>query len=317
MPLLKLPRLKKKDPAKKADKDTQKKKKAKKSEETSAKRKINFKRLLPVALILVAVIVAVATLLPRVLNGVGIGFGSDIADFDMLDTAVSKALLSDENAEVYNGGECPAEGHTIMGVAKTEDGKIKAYTLTMTGFYGFIDSNFVKTSGSGMIPAVFTFEDGKKQYKLLSMEFPMSGSGFEPSIKEMFPEEYLDRVMEQSEKDIENLRTQERKYAEAYLQKIDRKSEIGDYADFDILLLSESGIPLEITNFIAQSKDLSLYPYWIGTREYVEDGTRYTYSTDFDKDRNSIIMKKYSPDTPDVPAEHIEIDSVTREMKIF
>lgn len=305
---------------KKAKKDKEKKPKRQKiaaSQEAAAKKKLPLKKVLPAFLVVIAGVLALATFLPDSFWDGAVGFGADVADPELLDAAVIEALLSEENAEAYMGGECPAEGHIVLGSEKTEDGNIKAYLLTMTGFYGFIDDYFVKISGSDTIPAVFTFADGQNGYRLLKMDFPLGGSAFEPSIQAMFPEKYLDRVMAPAEEDIEDLIAQERKYAEAYLTKIGRHAEIGYYEDFNILLLREAGIPVEITNFIAESKDLSLYPYWIGTRESVEDEVRYTYSTDFDQDDNRIIMKKYNSDIPDALLEHIEIDSVTREMKIF
>jgi hypothetical protein len=79
--------------------------------------------------------------------------GNIAATYLTEDQAVALALTSSSNH--YREGECFAEGHIILGTEKKR-GATKIYALTMTGQYGFQNDNFVKVSGTGVIPAVVT-----------------------------------------------------------------------------------------------------------------------------------------------------------------
>ena len=194
------------------------------------------------------------------------------------DAAVSSALLSDEIKGQYAEGECAAEGHIILGSEETADGVVKVYALTMTGNYGFINDNFEKVSGTGIIPAVITLREQAGSYESEGIEFPLDGSLYAGSVKEMFPAQYVERAMKQDDADRTELQQQESAYAAAYLKKIGREAAIGDHRDFEHVLLTELGVSVEASNRIVEMKELGDYPYWVGTQEYLRDGVRYIYS---------------------------------------
>ncbi len=154
-----------------------------------------------------------------------------------IDRAVSDAnLISNSNG--YEKGECVAEGHIILGTSdkgeNDEKKLIEAYVLATYGEYGFQNGNFIKISGSGIIPTRITFEvDISDRYTLIEYKPARDGSDYTPSIKEMFPEKYWDRALSANREDYEECKKQESAYAKAYLESIGRRAEIGSYADFE------------------------------------------------------------------------------------
>lgn len=232
---------------------------------------------------------------------------------EKLNEAVSKALLS--ATDTYLKVECPAEGHIILGtkdVTEKEIKVIKVYALTMVGNYGFENDNFIKVSGSGMIPMVFTFEKNNNNYILKNSEQPLDGACFGESIKDMFPIIYYPKVFGYSERDINELRKQERKYAEEYLKKIGRKAKIGDYVEHKFL--TDVGVSEDVSNDMMDYEALG-YPMHIGTCEQIENGIRYVYEQEYDKSVNEIRLKKYNYETKET-VELIRVDALTgKEIK--
>lgn len=222
-----------------------------------------------------------------------------------VEKAVSAAILH-KNKDGYLAGECLGEGHTILGTE--EDGDlVKVYLLAMFGWYQFQDGNLVKCSGSGAIPTVITLrheEDGSLTLK--KYETAKDGSLFVPSIKEMFPEEYWDICITYSADRVRELTGQERQYARAYLDKLGRKAEIGDYSDFEHTILTEAGVSVEVSNELS-GKENSLYnfPSWIGNQEQVENGIRYRYEKAYDPQKKEVIYSKTDLRTNTVVEEKI------------
>lgn len=87
---------------------------------------------------------------------------------------------------------------------------------------------------------------------------------------------------------------QEENYAKTYLKSIGREdAKIGEYGDFEHPLLTEEGVSEEVSNSLLENKELADYPMWIGSREKVEDGTRYVYELRFKKGDENIIYVKH------------------------
>lgn len=140
----------------------------------------------------------------------------------LISEAVVKALTG--TGDIYLDGECFCQGHIILGTEG--DGEItKVYILSMVGHYAFVNSNFEKVSGSGVIPALVTIKNSDE----LEIQYPQDGSYYGQSIKEMFPEEYHERIFKDGEKDKLILQGQERTCARNYLEEIGRTAEVGDY----------------------------------------------------------------------------------------
>jgi len=227
-----------------------------------------------------------------------------------LDEAVGLALLRDSQAG-YLSGECAGEGHILLG-GKTDSGVTKVYALTMVGEYGFEDGNFVKISGSGIIPAVFTFSDSDGGLVCTKIEYPEDGSEYAKSIKKMFPAEYQGRALSPSDGDRQELTSQERAYAASYLKKIGRDAVIGDYGDFEHTLLTDVGVSVDVSNGI-NDKLFADYPMWIGTRETLENGVRYVYEMSYNKEGHEIDFTKYEYGTNKI-VERSRLDSKTGEI---
>lgn len=182
-------------------------------------------------------------------------------------------VIMEHNSGSYSDGECCAEGHIVLGSESSE--KCEVYYLATTyGEYGFENGRLVKTSGTGVIPVRLTLAaDGS----VTEYREPMDGSGYLPSLKEMFPEKYVKLVQgDEEEKLYEQCIRQEKRYAQRYLASINRRdAKIGvEHDEWDELY------KLDDMNTDASNTLLDLYydyPYWLGTAEKTEDGIRYVY----------------------------------------
>lgn len=216
---------------------------------------------------------------------------SDSNSFEPLDNdqAIISALKSQSGA--YLDGECFGEGHIILGTEQYND-KVKIYALTMVGNYGFQNENLVKVSGSGIVPTVITLYENND----VEIETPKDGNHYEDSIKEMFPKKYHKRIFREKNSDIENLKKQERAYAEEYLKQINRDAQIGNYGDFEHILLTDVGVSIDVSNGLLEDfyPFHSNYPYFIGTQEYIENGVRVVYDLGYNDEQNEIIFTKYN-----------------------
>lgn len=223
-----------------------------------------------------------------------------------IENAVVKAILND-NKSVYQG-ECPAEGHIIYG-AETKNSIIYIYAYISFAYFGFENGNFVEVSG-GNNPAVF--ELNAENYELIKVLYPEAGEYYASSIKELFPKKYASKALNTNDSDYENLNNQLDKYAENYLKSINREAVIGRWADFDHVLPTNLGISDEVSNALSEIEKYHFnYPFWIGNKEILENGIRYVYAVDYDKENNIIIYSKYEYDKPEVLLEKITVDSLT------
>ena len=132
----------------------------------------------------------------------------------------------------------------------------------------------------------------------------------------MFPQKYWDRCINIKESDINELTKKEQDYAEKYLKKIGRNAKIGEYEydENNYPLLTDAGVSVEVSNYLGELKKLNSYPYWTGSREKIEDGVRYLYTTELDK-KEKIIFTKRVYDTGEI-AEQFCFDMNTgREIR--
>lgn len=226
-----------------------------------------------------------------------------------LDEMVSVALLEDSGSK-YAGGECKVEGHIILG-SEEKDEETFVYALTMYGEYGFQDGNFVKVSGSGVIPAVIVFSENAEGEWSSRINWPKDGSEYLESLKEMFPNEYHDRIINITDFDNKKIKDQEVSYTREYLVKIGREAKIGEYGDFEHPMLTSMGVSVNTSNKIV-SKNYANYPQWVGNQEIIEDGERFVYAMNYKKGNDSIILEKYNYETREV-VEKIRINSLNGE----
>ena len=229
-----------------------------------------------------------------------------------MEEIIIQAILDNNKSDSLEG-ECPAEGHIIFG-AETKKDIIYVYTYISYANYGFENSNFVDVSG-GSNPAVFEFS--ADDYKLIKISYPQDGELYGASVKKLFPLKYRSRVFDLRDSDYENLNNQIKKYAAEYLESINRKAPVGTMRDFASAypLLTDLGVSVEVSDILAEELEKYIvgypYPYWVGSREQMENGKRYVYDLSCDKENHLIIYSKYEYDNPENIVEKITVHSLT------
>lgn len=214
-----------------------------------------------------------------------------------IEIAVGEAIKSKYNS--YAAGEIATEGHIIL-EAEEKDGKVKVYTISSLGVFGFEDGIFTIVSGSGAIPTVMTFSkvnDGN--YNLLEYKEPQDGSYYGKSIKEMFPRILWNEVSSAHER-YDTLEQQKEVQAEEYLRSIGRRAEVrASYVEKKLADIDERASNKLMEELYKFDSFISNCPYWLGTREQIEDGTRYIYERSQDKaedGKHIIIFRKRTED---------------------
>ena len=212
---------------------------------------------------------------------------------EKLDEIISQAVLS--RATGYMDGEFVTEGHIILG--KEEKGNnVKVYTVASLGVYGFENGIFTTVSGSGSIPTVMEFEANiQGEWELKEYKEPMDGGGYGDSIKKMFPKKIYEEIFSGNQDYYEKLKAQQKEQAQVYLDSIGREAEIQPGHVEKTL----SNINVEASNklFAEHTKYdefLNNCPYWIGTRERIEEGQRFIYETKQEKTIEGKDMMIYS-----------------------
>lgn len=207
-----------------------------------------------------------------------------------LDKAVGTAIIDEHKSKFYEG-ECPAEGHVILG-ADEKDEKVTVYLLYDFSYFGFENENFVEISGCSSA-AVMTFKnDGK--YTFIKAEYPADGTEMEQSVKKLFPKKYQSRIFNESSEDVTNIKKQCYTYAQAYLKKIGRTAQIGEHRDFSYTLLENVGISTEVSNKLLEvyAKNGISFPSYIGTFERLGGSVRYVYKTSYLESTGNILYTK-------------------------
>lgn len=215
-----------------------------------------------------------------------------------MEQVVANSIL-EHRSKQFTGEECQAEGHIIIG-EEINEGVLKVYALTMYGEYAFQNVDyFVKEAGTGAIPAVMTYDLRLSVVRTTSdVEWPEDGSGYEESVKRMFPEKYWDRVLTIQDEDLSVLKEMEQGYAKAYLEELGRDAVIGEYADVPHTFLTDYGISVDVSNkMLEYEKLMGPYPNWVGSTEKIEDGVRYMYLVFYEEETNEIIYEKRVFDT--------------------
>lgn len=194
-----------------------------------------------------------------------------------MDEAVGLAVKSRSNT--YGVGETATEGHIILD-SEESNGTVKVYTTASFGAFGFENGIFTKISGSGAIPTVMIFSKNENgQYSLLKYKEPEDGTGYADSLKKMFPKNLHDRVLSSQEDYADLVRQQEAQAAE-YLKSIGRTAEVSAaHVDKELPDINVNASNKLFAEYNKHDSFLNNCPYWIGTREMVENGVRYTYET--------------------------------------
>jgi bla regulator protein BlaR1 len=222
-----------------------------------------------------------------------------------IDEAVSIAIKNrGENG--YLDGEVATEGHLILDTEE-KNGNIKVYTISSFGYFGFENGIFTKISGSGAIPTVITFSKNEKgEYSLLEYKEPVDGVGYIDSVKKMFPSKLWDKVLSEG-KNYPELVKQLEAQAGEYLKSIGRNAKVSvAYVEKKPVNIGVEASNKLFAEFTKYDAFLNSCPYWIGTREIIENGVRYIYETSQSKtsDGYDIISFKKKKEDGTVVKEH-------------
>ncbi|MGE5474150.1 MAG: hypothetical protein ACM3UU_08025 [Ignavibacteriales bacterium] len=215
----------------------------------------------------------------------------------IIEQAVSQAIL--EQHSKYLDGEAATEGHIIL-ETEEKNGKVKAYTVSSFSWFGFENGVFTTVSGSGAIPTVMTFSKNEKgQYLLLEYKEPLDGAMNVKSTKEMFPKKLWNEVLS-GDKYYSELVKQEEAQAAKYLEDIGRKAEVSHkYVERKLPKINVEASNKLFAEFTKYNSELNKFPYWLGTREQLENGLRYIYETSQNKTSDGydlIVFKKTKQD---------------------
>jgi len=175
--------------------------------------------------------------------------------------------------------EVAAEGHIILDTEE-KDGQVKAYTIASIGWFGLENGIFTTVSGSGAIPTVMTFSQNESgTYVLLQYQEPQDGALYLDSVKKMFPQKLWPEVLTEGKRYPELVRQKEEQAA-AYLKSIGREAIVSaghvEKKLVDINVEASNKLFAELTK---NNSFLDNCPYWIGSRETIENGVRYIYET--------------------------------------
>jgi beta-lactamase regulating signal transducer with metallopeptidase domain len=213
-----------------------------------------------------------------------------------INEAISQAIIT--YSHKYLVGETTTEGHFILDTVE-KNGTVKVFSITSTGAFGFENGIFTKVSGSGAVPTVMSFtKDEIGEYSLLEYQEPEDGAGYTDSLKKMFPISLMAKVTD-ADKYYSDLIKQQEVQAEEYLQRIGRTAKVNS-APVEKKLAE---INTDASNlFIEIAKDNSLLSNCLkslGTRERIENGTRYIYETSQSKTSDGhdlIVFRKAKED---------------------
>ena len=237
-----------------------------------------------------------------------------------LEKAVSAAILENNRYRYSQDREAFGEGHKLLGQEETKT-TATVYALTMYGTYQFQDGNFVKAGGTGVVPVVIQMaKEPDGAYVALRYREPEDGTGYTESIQEMFPKNLWEQCLSTSDRDRDDLTTQERAWAESYLAQLGREAVIGDYGDFPHTILTEAGVPVEVSNALGNTRDFALddparfAPSWLGNIERLEDGERYIYEQSYDEENREIRFSKIRYETGEIVSQTV-YDGMTGKKK--
>lgn len=209
-----------------------------------------------------------------------------------LESAIIQAIK--EQGKTYLKGEYLTEGHFILGEEKNDD-TVKVYALASIAWFGFENNVFTMISGSGAIPTLIVFSVNQTgEYSLLEYKEADSGSEYDSSIKEMFPEEYYNRLPS-AQKEYSNIAKQQETQARQYLKSIGREAQVSAaYVEKKLANINVEASNKLFTELTKNDSFLNNCPYWIGTREQIEDGNRYVYETQQSKTSDDYDLITFS-----------------------
>ncbi|MDD4145675.1 MAG: M56 family metallopeptidase [Clostridia bacterium] len=189
-----------------------------------------------------------------------------------LEQSISTAILTYYAGDSYHPRcETVGEGHVIL-EAEEKNGLTYAYIWEKYICFGFKNGILTGIAGHAN-PATIVFQkDSQGNYVLKDFIRPLDGSGYLASLKKMFSPSAFEKYESADHgKNRAAMEAQIEAYGKTYLREIAREAEV------QITLKDRQLIKMntDVSNYLIDA--YGEYPYWIGTREIVEDGIRYVY----------------------------------------
>lgn len=215
----------------------------------------------------------------------------EIAKPRTINEAVAYAIKEQGNS--YRSGEVITEGYIILDT-KEKDDRVIVYTIASVGIFGFENGIFTKVAGSGAIPTVITLvKDENSNYSIAEYKEPMDGAGHAESIKDMFPQDLWDSVFKDTQNTYTELEKQQEKQAKSYLKMIGRNAEVSaEHVKKDLIDIDVKASNKIFAEYTKYDVELNNFPFWIGTKELIQNGNRYIYETSQRKseDGNDLVI---------------------------
>lgn len=225
---------------------------------------------------------------------------------DPLPDAIKNAIIH-ENHGKYFPGECYGAGYKIIEIFE-EDDMVSVYALTEYVEYHFEDGVFVNISGTNP-KVLMRFQVTDDSYELIDYTRLdiFSGLPDEELQTLMRPLEETGKEYLFTDQDLQEVRAQADNDAAEYLRSINRTAEVGVRQDHEGQRLEELISDRDLLNQLFKDDELDRYPDWTGTTEWIENGNRCVYQTDFDKENQMIIYTKMEYGSSQI-VESIKVD---------
>ena len=125
----------------------------------------------------------------------------------------------------------------------------------------------------------------------------------------MFPHRITKSIIRGlSDEDNERMWLNMELQAQKYLESIGRDATVCRFGEIKTEPLSDYGISVDVSNIIC---DMSgEYDFNVGNYEKIENGKRFVYQTDYDKQNNLITFTKFEYETNNI-VEFIAVDGAT------
>jgi hypothetical protein len=215
----------------------------------------------------------------------------DIQTQEKIDKAIHNILLSQMNG--LKLGEAKTEGHIIL-TSEEKEGKLFVYIIDGYSTFGFINNKFCAqgpgTFPAGLSPAVVFFPKigDYDNCTILQGEKNVYGND-EKWIRENFPVSFVNRAINSGD-EIDEIYKQEYDQAEAYLTSNGSSATIFE----DIMEYEYFHISKQAYNTLQEMNIFALFPDWIGSKETVENNTRYIYESKEETDTNGSTILIFS-----------------------
>ncbi len=198
----------------------------------------------------------------------------------------NQVILADNNDKDWSG-ECYTAGTNVLEHQKKGNKEI-IYAETMFVSFGF-ENGYFTDEGAAIVPAVITADVVNGEY---SIKYAQDGADYASSIKRMFPKKYQKKVLETSAESKKIMWDQCVSQAELYLSEIGRNEKVKSWSEIEHTMFTDVGVSVDVSNRLQELLKWENYYEYIGYKEVIEDGVRYTYKTSYSDVDDALFFQK-------------------------